>query len=253
LKFLELFDYAKINDIQYIATGHYAKIVKSKKYKGYFISKPKDKKKDQTYYLALLPQEWMPSIVFPLSDLTKKDVYKMAEKEGLDFYLKLAQSQDFCFVSEKSLQSFIKKEVGTKEGLIKDVGGKTLGKHNGLANYTIGQRKNIGLSGGPYFVVEKDVRSNMLVVSTKKSDILKKEVILENCVFSSSLFSGKAQKVKGKIRYQHKPAEAMLKPYGKLQYKLSFKKPQLAVTPGQYAVFYLRNLIIGAGEIKGSL
>jgi tRNA-specific 2-thiouridylase len=253
LKFLELFDYAKNNDIQYIATGHYAKIIKSKKYGCYFISKPKDKKKDQTYYLALLPQEWLPHIIFPLADLTKEKVYKMAEEEGLDFYLKLAQSQDFCFVSEKSLQSFIEKEVGTKDGPIKDKTGKVLGKHSGLASYTIGQRKNIGLSGGPYFVVEKDVESNVLIVSTKKSDILKKEAILENCVFSNILFSGIAQEVKAKIRYQHKPAVAMLKPYGKSQYVLTFGKPQLAVTPGQYAVFYLKNLVIGAGEIKGSL
>lgn len=249
LKFLELFNYARNNNIEYVATGHYAKITKSKKFNGYFISKPKDKKKDQTYYLALLPQKWLPNIIFPLSDLTKEEVYKMAVEEDLDFYLKLEQSQDFCFVSEKSLQSFIEKEVGVKEGLIKNKQGKALGKHKGLANYTIGQRKNIGLSGGPYFVVEKNVKTDELVVSTKKSDILRKEIVMGNCMFANKSFEGKALDVKAKIRYQHKPAEAVIKPDGKTEYKLLFNKPQLAVTPGQYAAFYIGNLVIGAGEI----
>lgn len=256
LKFLELFNYAKKRGIKYVATGHYAKITRSKKFGRYFITKPKDKKKDQTYYLALLPQEWLPNILFPLSDLTKEEVYEMTVKEDLDFYLKLAQSQDFCFVSEKSLQSFIEKEVGVKEGLIKNKQGKALGKHGGLANYTIGQRKNIGLSGGPYFVVEKNVKTNELVVSTKKSEVLRKEIDLISVSFTNGIFEkrlGKKAgiKVKAKIRYQHKPASAVvIKDKNTNDYKLNFSKPQLAVTPGQYAVFYIGSAVVGAGEIK---
>ncbi|MFH1899262.1 MAG: tRNA 2-thiouridine(34) synthase MnmA, partial [Patescibacteria group bacterium] len=259
LKFLELFKYAKKNEIEYVATGHYAKITKSKKLGGLFISKPKDKKKDQTYYLALLPQEWLPNIIFPLSNLTKEEVYQMAVEEDLDFYLKLAQSQDFCFVSEKSLKSFVEKEIGVKKGLIINKQGKTLGKHNGLANYTIGQRKNMGLSGGPYFVVEKNVKTNELVVSTKKSDVLKKEIDLISVLFANGIFekqAGKKEgiKVKVKIRYQHKPASAVIikdkNTGGRVLYKLVFVKPQLAVTPGQYAVFHIVNSVVGVGEIK---
>lgn len=259
LKFLELFHYAKKNRIEYVATGHYAKITKSRKLGGFVISKPRDKKKDQTYYLALLPQKWLLNIIFPLSDLTKEEVYQMAVKEDLDFYLKLAQSQDFCFVSEKSLQSFIEKEVGVKKGLIKNKEGKALGKHEGLANYTIGQRKNIGLSGGPYFVVEKNVITNELVVSTIKSDVLRKKIALINVLFANDLIEKKANKKEGievnaKIRYQHKPAKALVikckNVNGSDIYKLVFVKPQLAVTPGQYAAFYIGNSVIGAGEIK---
>lgn len=253
LKFLELFDYAKKSGIECVATGHYAKISKSKKLGGYFLSKPEDKKKDQTYYLALLPQKWLSKIIFPLSDLTKEKVYDMAVKEGLDFYLKLAQSQDFCFVSEKSLNDFIETEVKPTKGEIKDLKGKMLGTHNGLAHYTIGQRKNIGLSGGPYFVVRKDKETNELIVSTKKSDILKKELILDAVSFANKSFEGKNLEIKAKIRYQHKPAQAKLQPFGKTQYKLTFNKTQLAATPGQYAVFYIGSLVIGSGEIQAAL
>jgi len=259
LKFLELFDYAKNNNIQYIATGHYAKIVNSKKYGGYLISKPKDKKKDQTYYLALLPQEWLPNIVFPLSDLTKTEVYEAAVKEDLNFYLKLSQSQDFCFVSEKSLQVFIEREVGVKEGLIKDSEGKALGKHRGLANYTIGQRRNIGLGGGPFFVIGKNNKTNELFVSTKKADLLKRGTDLVNTMFSTNLISKRVAlkdglQVSAKIRYQHKPAKAVVVRNGKSRgtgtYRLIFDKPQTAVTPGQYAVLYVDKLVVGVGEIK---
>lgn len=259
LKFLELFEYARNNDIQYVATGHYAKKIMSKKYKGLFISKPKDRKKDQTYYLALLPQEWISKLIFPLSDLTKEQVYERAIKENLDFYLKLSQSQDFCFVSEKSLTSFIEKEVGNKKGNIINKEGEILGYHNGLANYTIGQRKNIGLGGGPYFVIEKKLNTNELTVSTKKIDVIKKEIELENVTFVNEVIEKQTTTkgglvVNAKIRYQHKPARAVIiknKNSGGLNsYKLFFSKPQTAVTPGQYAVFYIRNLVVGAGEIK---
>jgi tRNA-specific 2-thiouridylase len=243
-----------------------------------FVAEPKDKNKDQTYYLSLLPQEWLERIVFPLGELNKTEVYEIAEKEGLDFYLKLAQSQDFCFVSENSMNSFLKKEVGGKKGKIFDVKGKVLGKHNGLQFYTIGQRKGIGLSGGPYFVVSKDVDKNILVVSKNKIDLKKKEVNLRDVYFaredpvlqhelpkqkkgdsglqtrvlpfSSDVFYGKELNVKIKVRYQTIASKAKLTPGKNGAYKLIFETPQIAVTPGQFAVFYINKLCIGSGVIE---
>jgi len=250
LKFFELFEYAKKNKIDYIATGHYAKIVKSSKYGGYFISRPKDRKKDQTYYLAMLPQECLPYIIFPLSDIKKEEVYKMAEKENLDFFQKIAQSQDFCFVSEKSLYNFIEKEVGATAGVIKNTEGKVLGKHIGLAHYTIGQRKNIGLSGGPYFVIKKDLARNELTVSKRKKDLLKNKIPLNDVSLTNNFLNNEKINVKAKIRYQHKPAKATLDVLKNGMYLLTFENPQTSITPGQYAVFYSGNLVMGAGQIR---
>jgi tRNA-uridine 2-sulfurtransferase len=249
-KFFELLAYADTHDIKYVATGHYAKIVVSKKFGGHFIAVPKDKTKDQTYYLSLLPQKWLERIVFPLGELTKTEVYEIAEKEGLDFYLKLAQSQDFCFVSENSMTSFLEKEIGGNKGSIVDVKGKALGEHNGLQYYTIGQRKGIGLSGGPYFVISKDSRKNELVVSKNKNDLKKREVTLRDVYFSNESLYGKKLEVRVKVRYQTKASKAQLIPDKNGAYKLIFETPQTAVTPGQFAVFYIGNLCVGSGVIN---
>lgn len=265
-KFLELFKWADSHNIKYVATGHYAKVVKSevsslfpssqnsllgsKKYGGWFVALPKDKTKDQTYYLSLLPQEWLQRIVFPLGELTKPEVYKISEKEDLDFYLKLSQSQDFCFVSEDSMDSFLKKEVGGKKGKIVNEKGKVLGEHNGLQYYTIGQRKKIGLSGGPYYVIKKDLEKNELLVSKNKGELKTKEVGLRDIYFSSEKLYGKKLDVKAKIRYQTKASKAKLIPGKNSAYKLIFETPQTAVTPGQFAVFYINNLCVGSGMIQ---
>jgi len=249
-KFKELISYADSQGIRYVATGHYAKVIKSRKYNSYFISQPKDKRKDQTYYLSLLPQDYLERIIFLLGDLTKDEVYKLAQKENLDFYLKLAQSQDFCFVSADSMNSFLEKEIRGRKGNIVDTRGKILGTHNGLQFYTIGQRKGIGLSGGPYFVISKDVKKNILVVSKKKSDLQSREVRLTNVYFSNEKFYGKKLEVRVKIRYQAKASKATLIPERDRGYKLLFKSPQSSVTPGQFAVFYLGELCIGSGVIE---
>lgn len=249
-KFMELINYADSQGIKYVSTGHYAKIVKSKKYNNLFISLPKDKKKDQTYYLSLIPQDYLERIIFPLGDLTKEEVYKIAEKEDLDFYLKLAQSQDFCFVSEDSMSSFLEKEVGRKKGNIVDTKNKVIGSHLGLQHYTIGQRKGIGLSGGPYFVVSKDTKKNILVVSKNIKDLQCREVKLTNVYFSGESLYKKRLEVKVKIRYQAKASKATLIYKKDKSYSLLFKSPQTSVTPGQFAVFYLGNLCIGSGIIN---
>jgi len=249
-KFKELINYANSQGIKYVATGHYAKTVFSKKYKSYFISLPKDKKKDQTYYLSLLPQEYLERIMFPLEDLTKEEVYRIAEEENLDFYLKLAQSQDFCFVSEDSMSNFLEKEVRGKKGNIIDTKGKILGAHIGLQRYTIGQRKGIGLSGGPYFVAFKDIKRNVLVVSKNLSDLQTKKVELINVCLSNNKLYKKKLDVNVKIRYQAKASKATLIYKKDGSYNLLFKSLQTSVTPGQFAVFYLGDLCIGSGVIK---
>ena len=251
-KFFHLFKFADSKNIKYASTGHYAKIIKSRKYKSFFVAIPKDKSKDQTYYLSLLPQNWLNRIIFPLGEFTKKEIYEMVKKENINFYENVKQSQDFCFIPSKAMENFLEKEVGNKPGNIINKEGKILGKHNGLQYYTIGQRKKIELAGGPFYVVKKDTEKNQIVVSTNKRDLGKTEIILSDIFFSNDKFYGKELKVKAKIRYQSKAVSAQIIPVtgNDKICVVKFKEPQQAVTPGQYCVFYTGGLCIGSGVIS---
>ncbi len=251
-KFFHLFKFADSLGVKYVATGHYAKISKSIKYKSVFLKIPKDKKKDQTYYLSLLPKEWLDRVVFPLGEFTKKEIYKLVEQEGIILYKKESQSQDFCYIPEKDTDMFVKKEIGDNPGNIMDMKGNILGKHKGLHYYTIGQRKKIGLPGGPYYVVKKDHEKNRVIVSKDKKYLGQTEILLSDVFFSNEEFYGKRIGVKAKIRYQQKVSSATIFPTDKdkKEYKAIFKKPQIGVTPGQYCVFYIRDLCIGSGVIS---
>jgi len=248
LKFKKLFEWAKKHNIKYIATGHYACIKKNKKNK-YELLKAKDSSKDQTYSLSFLPQKWLKNIIFPLGNYTKDEIFKMAGSEGFDFYLKRKQSQDFCFVAGKCLNCFLEKEIGKKEGLIKNPQGKILGKHQGLHFYTIGQRKGINLSAGPYFVVGKIFKNNTLTVSRNEQTLMAKETILSPFNFMSSEKIKKRVRIQAKIRSRHNPAKATLIPVNSKQIRIIFDKPQKSITPGQFTVFYQGNICLGGGRI----
>jgi len=232
-----------------LATGHYAQIRKSEKTGEYELLKAKDKNKDQTYSLSFLPQKWLRNIIFPLGQYTKKQVYQLAKKEGFDFFLKRKQSQDFCFVSGKCFNCFLEKELGKKLGLIKDNQGNILGEHQGLHFYTIGQRKGIKLSNGPYFVIGFNVKKNILIVSKNKKDLFKQKVVLSSCHFLTAKQQKNKIKVQVKIRSQHSAAKADLTIVSKNKAKLVFDKPQRAITPGQFAVFYKGKVCLGGGII----
>lgn len=249
LKFKKLFEWAKGRGIGYVATGHYAKTRKNPQTQEYELLRPKDKEKDQTYSLCFLPQKWLKNIVFPLGNYTKQEVYRMAKREGFEFFLKRKQSQDLCFVSGKCLNCFLEKEIGKNPGLIKDGQGNILGKHRGLHFYTIGQRKGISLSGGPYFVKDFDTASNALIVSKNQEDLLGTTVFLSPVHFISDKPLKKELRVLAKIRYREPLAAAALSPLSEGKIKLVFDKPQRAITPGQFAVFYQKDVCLGGGKI----
>lgn len=249
LKFKKLFKWAKSHHIQYVATGHYAQLGKNKKTNKYELLRAKDSNKDQTYSLCFLPQKWLKKIIFPLGDYIKDEVFEMAKRHGFDFYLKRKQSQDFCFVANKCLNCFLEKEIGKKQGLIKDAQGNVLGKHQGLHFYTFGQRKNINLSGGPYFVINKIFKSNALIVSKNEQDLLAKEAVLSPFNFISGEKLENKIKASVKIRSHDIPANAFLIPINQKKIKLVFDKPKKSITPGQFAVFYQKKICLGAGRI----
>lgn len=250
LKFGDLFEFAEKVGAEYVSTGHYAKTRFNPKTKKYELLKAKDKTKDQTYALSLLPQKWISKIVFPLGEYTKDEVFEKAKKLGLKYFTKQKESQDFCFVAGKSLPKYLKEVIGEKDGDIVDTKGKVLGKHEGLHFYTIGQRKGIELSGGPYFVKELNTKKNQLVVTKNEKDLFSREAKLEKVNYISGERPKNPVIVTAKVRYQSPLAKATLTPQKGDRAKIVFEKPQRAITPGQTCVFYTNEICFGGGIIR---
>lgn len=248
LKFKKLLEWAARHDIAYVATGHYARVRKNPKTRKFELLKSKDAEKDQTYSLSFLSQEQLRHIVFPLGGYTKKEIYQMACHQGFEIFLKRKQSQDFCFVSGNALEPFLAKEIGKHEGEVRDDAGHVIGVHQGLHFYTIGQRKGLGFSGGPFFVMGSDVSNNILRVTRDKRKLLSREVFLFPCNFIDGM-PKQSTRVKAKIRYRQTAAPGRLYPLSGNGARVVFDKPQRAVTPGQFAVLYRRKVCLGGGEI----
>lgn len=248
LKFKKLLKWAAKHGIAHVATGHYARVRKDPKSRNYQLLKGKDPDKDQTYSLSFLSQAQLRHIALPLGGFKKDEIYKMAEARGFEIFLKRKQSQDFCFVSGNAMGAFLAKEIGRNEGEVRDEQGKSIGKHQGLHFYTIGQRKGLGFSGGPFFVKGSDVPGNVLHVTRHEKDLLSREVILTPCNFIGGM-PKRPMRVKAKVRYRQAAAPATFFPLSRDKVRILFDKPQRAVTPGQFAVIYQRDVCLGAGEI----
>ena len=259
----------------YVATGHYIrkrkilnpksetlnkfKIINSKfQTNNYKFLKAKDKNKDQSYFLWAVKQKQLARFLFPAGDYQKEEVRKIAKDFGLPVFQK-RDSEDLCFVGDH-LGGFISRYVKPREGDIVDIngpakgwpalGGKILGRHRGLPFYTIGQRKDIGLAGGPWYVYKKDATKNQLVVVGEKDKnlLFNKQAVIKNVNWINKPLRLPIE-IMAKIRYQHKPAKALLtkKNNGCI---IKFQRPQLAITPGQSAVFYEGEELLGGGVIE---
>jgi len=249
LKFRKLFEWAQRHGIKKVSTGHYAQAKRNAKTGRYELLQCRDEEKDQTYSLCLLTEKQLSNIIFPLGIYTKKEVYKMAEKENLGFFLRTKQSQDFCFVARKCLNCFLEKEIGKSTGFIRDSFGNVLGKHSGLHFYTIGQRKGLNLPGGPYFVKHFDTVKNDITVTKHQEELLQTTVFLSSLHFINKMPAGRKIRVMAKIRYRQQLDKAYLFQASDNKAKLVFEKPQRAITPGQFAVFYQGNVCLGGGKI----
>lgn len=255
-KFQKLFEVAKKMGAKYVATGHYARlrreILNSKsQIPKYQLISAKDREKDQSYVLSGLSQKDLAKIILPLGNLTKSEVYKIAKKNGFKFFKKIRQSQDFCFVAGKSLPYFLKQKIGEKPGKIVDENGKVIGEHQGRHFFTIGQRKGIKLPQGPYFVFGFDKKQNIVYVTKNKNKLFKKEIILSPYHLISGEKLKKPISVLVKTRYRQELTPAKIIPQGK-RLKVIFKKPVFSPTPGQFAVFYQKNVCLGNGVIINS-
>lgn len=247
VKFKQLIKFADRVDAPFVATGHYARV---RDIKGKFeLLKGKDEGKDQSYSLSFLDQKVLSRCVFPLGDLMKREVYEISKEiPGLSFYEKIKQSQDFCFLPSGQMKEYIDDEIKPLPGKIVDGDGKILGEHEGLSYYTIGQRKAIGLPGGPYYVLSKNEKTHELIVTKNEKEVSGSEILLN----PYNLISGKAalpKRVTAKLRSTAKLSEAELF-FKNDSLVLKFKKNQFAPTVGQIAVFYKGEICLGGGVIR---
>ncbi|MGB5218611.1 MAG: tRNA 2-thiouridine(34) synthase MnmA [Smithella sp.] len=243
LKFGTLLDKALALGFDFLATGHYAAIEKDEK--GHSLRRPKDKKKDQTYFLYAIPLEKLGHILFPLADLMKDEVRDLAEKYSLPVAHK-QESQDICFVTQKNSQEFILERIKeVNPGPIVDRQGKALGKHRGIFFHTIGQRGGLGISHPtPLYVVSIDPVKNRIVVGEKK-DLMGKGLVASDV---NMLAENWPNEVHAKIRYRKKEALCEVTKE-KEKVKVIFAEKQEAITPGQSVVFYDHDRVLGGGII----
>ena len=249
LKFDILLKKAQALDAQYLATGHYARIAGFRD-SPYILKKAKDKKKDQSYFLYRLNQYQLKHILFPLGKYTKEQVRELARDFSLPVADKLA-SQEICFLPDDDYRAFLKKRLNTaslKPGLITDKQGNILGRHKGVAFYTIGQRQGLGVAMGyPVYITGIDPAKNLITLGSRE-EVFSRHFLIKNPHFIVKPFK-KRVVMSVRIRYNHKEVQAEVMPLGK-KIKVKFKTPQFAVTPGQSAVFYDRDTVQGGGIIE---
>ncbi len=246
IKFGVILDYAKKLGASRIATGHYARLEKNNNKCRLLAAK--DKTKDQSYFLSFLKQPQLQAAIFPLSDYTKDKVKKIAEKNLPALKAETEkESFDICFIKNKKYSEFL--NFAQKTGDICDNKGEIIGKHNGLHLFTIGQRRGINIPASkPYYALKIDPKNNRLTVGHKK-ELLSAQCFVNRINIINSP-SDNPVKIKAKIRYRHTPAKGTLYlSEDKKSGRIIFEKSQSAVTPGQGAVFYNAEEVIGAGII----
>ena len=250
LKFGLMLEKAKELGCDYIATGHYAKVEYSDKYKRYVIKKATNILKDQSYVLYGIPKEVLPNLVFPLGDFNSKDEIRgIAKVNNLPIASK-SDSQDICFIPDGNYKKFLKENstIKDKEGnIIYD--GKIVGKHTGLYKYTIGQRKGLGISNEvPLYVIGFNTNKNELIVGEEK-DLYISEFKVIN--YNLQLIDDIVEPIKVNVRTRYNSKEHPATITKEDNYiKVIFDEPQKAVTPGQSAVFYIEDIVLGGGIIK---
>lgn len=251
MKFGVMWAKAKELECKYLATGHYAKTEYSEKYNRWVLKKSANEAKDQSYVLWSIPKEIIEHLIFPLADFkNKEEIRKIAENKGLEVANK-PDSEDICFIPDGNYKSFLEtnSNINPKPGNIVNTKGEILGKHTGLYNYTIGQRKGLGISNSvPLFVLGFNKEKNEVIVGEEK-ELYKKELIVSNINLLLVDDIKDWLDVTVKTRYSAKVAKAkIIKQEDKI--KVIFDEPQRAITPGQSAVFYIDDIVLGGGIIE---
>ncbi len=234
--------------VDYLATGHYARIEYSQG--KYHLLKGVDPQRDQSYFLYMLGQRELEHLLFPLGSYTKPDVRRRAAERGLPVSGK-AESRDLCFVPEGDYRAFLASQVPATPGDILDTQGNKLGRHRGITHYTVGQRWGLGLAlGRRLYVVRLEPAGNRVVVGSN-DELYSSRLFAEQVSFVSGEKPYSALAISAKIRYKSPEAEAILCPRDGNKVEIQFRQPQWAITPGQAVVFYQGEEVLGGGIITG--
>ncbi|GKT08193.1 tRNA-specific 2-thiouridylase MnmA [Desulforhabdus sp. TSK] len=254
IKFGHLMEEARRRGADRLATGHYARILppdsESKRFR---LCRGLDPVKDQSYFLYGMTQQQLASTVFPLGASTKQQVMRWAEQAGLAHSLP-RESQEICFIPSGSYHEFLKERVPSSAmecvGPICDLQGNCLGEHKGIYAYTVGQRRGLGIaSTAPYYVVALEPATRTVRVG-RSDDLLCRECTVSNVNWVSIPAPGAPLRAEVRIRHQHIPAPALLTPTDNSTLIVRFENPQRAVTPGQAAVFYQGDVVLGGGTLS---
>ena len=249
MKFDKLYERAKMLGCEYIVTGHYARI----EYDGerYLLKKALDETKDQSYVLYSLTQEQLEHTLFPLGNMRKTEVRAVAQRNGF-FNADKPDSQDICFVPDGKYAEFLEHFTGKAypEGSFLSIDGTILGKHKGIVRYTVGQHKGLGIpSEDPLYVKEINARENTVTLC-EEQDLYSKEFTVCDFHWISEEPPQNEMRCKAKVRYRQKEQAAMVIPIDNNSVKVIFDVPQRAVTPGQAAVLYNGDIVLGGGTIS---
>ncbi|MDH5385475.1 MAG: tRNA 2-thiouridine(34) synthase MnmA [Candidatus Aminicenantes bacterium] len=250
IKFDALWKKAKKLGADFLATGHHARISQNEKSGRYLLLKGNDREKDQSYFLYTLTQEQLAHTLMPIGDFSKKDVRNKAKHLGLPIHQR-PESQEICFIPDNDYIRFLRQRIpeAFRAGPIVDRENRILGQHRGILHFTIGQRRGMGLAAShPLYVLEIQSDENRIVVGSG-DHLYKKRVLLSdvNLIMKDEIDA--PTPVKAKIRYKHREAKAVLTSLEKNQVCLDFQDPQRAITPGQSAVFYDGEVVVGGGII----
>ena len=251
IKFKLLHDFSLTESFSYISTGHYVRIEKDEKENRYLLKRGLDASKDQSYFLYRLKEKVISKCLFPLGIFNKEDTRKFARKIGLAA-LSSKESQEICFIPDNNYRQLIADTVGTNDepGYFLDSAGNILGRHKGISNYTIGQRRKTGLSLNSRKYVAEIIPEDNAIIIGDEADLYQREFNVTDVSFISSEPISQPTPLLVQIRYNSLPAPAMVYPLDVAKIKIVFYEPQRAITPGQSAVFYQQDIVLGGGIIE---
>ncbi len=248
IKFGLFMDAILSRGVDMIATGHYVRLKKGEE--SYHLYSGIDPKKDQSYFLARLTQEQLSRVLFPLGEQTKEQTYSFMEDQDFGFPRE-QESQDVCFYETNRIGNYLESVLPDKDrqGDIVTLDGRTVGSHNGLFRYTIGQRRGLGISDTtPWYVVRLNGKTNQVVVG-KSEDLLNDTITISQPNWISGFEPNFSRTYSVRIRYSHRGSPATIEKIEENRFRISFEEPQRAITPGQFAVIYLGDEVIGSGVI----
>jgi tRNA-specific 2-thiouridylase len=263
LKFDQLLIVARQIGADQIATGHYAQVAFDEQLNRWLLKRPADKSKDQTYFLFGLTQEQLSRTLFPLGGMTKPEVRELARKHNLMIAEK-PDSQEICFVPggdyKRFLEAYLTEQGNTSAEVAGEMvggemvtsDGKVIGEHAGVHNFTVGQRKGLGVAtGSPLYVIQIKNDTRQVVVG-KDEELYSRALRARRVNLISTAELRQPMRVAVKIRHKHQPAPAMIESAGPDEVRVTFDEPQRALTPGQAAVFYDGDIVVGGGWIENS-